>query len=274
MKASRVAVRLLVSLAIASIALVAAAPAASPAKEADDCRETPWSYHPPTGPERWPSLNPCYAPCAGGEQSPIDLRDAERRPLPPLGFFYGKVPLHVVHTGHDIKANLPTDLPVEGRTLRIRGVAYHLVQFHFHRPSEHTVRGKERPVEIHLVHEGPGGRVAVVGIFIVPGAENPELSKIWKRLPQQRCQREDVQDFNLRKLLPRSLASFRYAGSLTTPACGQGVAWNVLASPITMLPKQIEEIRKLFSGKDFPKGNRRPVQPLNGRELVTDVRGQ
>jgi carbonic anhydrase len=49
------------------------------------------------------------------------------------------------------------------------------------------------------------------------------------------------------------------------------VQWNVLASSITLSSWQIEDLRKIFSGKLFPDGNRRPVQPLNGRVVVTDV---
>lgn len=274
MRISRSAVRLLVSIGIAAVALVTAASAtsaASPAQEGPDCAETPWSYHPPTGPAQWPSL-PCCRPCGGEEQSPIDLRGASHRPLPPLVFSYGRVPLHVVHNGHDVRAILPEDLPVGERTLRIQGVAYELENFHFHTKSEHTLNGREWPIEMHMVHKGPGGKVVVVGVFIGPGAENRQLSKIWRNLPRVRCQRENIASFDLRKLLPRSLASYRYTGSLTTPACDQGVAWNVLATPITLLPGQIQEFERVFSGVKFPDGNRRrPLQRLNGRELATDA---
>jgi carbonic anhydrase len=272
MRIPRSAVRLLASISIAAVALVVPTRAASPAQGGPDCHESPWSYHPPTGPAEWPTIpNTCFRQCAGGEQSPIDLKGAVRKSLPPLVFSYGAVPLQVVHTGHDIRANLPKDLSTGLRTLRIGGVAYKLEQFHFHTLSEHTVNGQERPIEMHMVHEGPGGRIVVVGVFIVPGPENPELSKIWKNLPKEPCQHEDIASFDLRKLLPRSLASYRYAGSLTTPACDQGVDWNVLAAPITLRPEQIKEFQAVFSGKEFPKGNRRPEQKLHGRELVTDV---
>jgi carbonic anhydrase len=46
------------------------------------------------------------------------------------------------------------------------------------------------------------------------------------------------------------------------------VQWNILASPITMTPEQIKKLQKIFFGnKEFPNGNRRPVQPLNGRTV-------
>lgn len=49
-----------------------------------------------------------------------------------------------------------------------------------------------------------------------------------------------------------------------------GVRWNVFIKPIAMSHKQIEEFDELFSGKEFPHGNHRPLQPLNGRTLLTD----
>ena len=271
MRISRSAVRLLASIAIAAVALVNATNAASPAQKGPDCAQTPWSYHPPTGSAQWPSM-PCCRACGGDEQSPIDLTGAIHRSLPPLSFSYGAVPVQVLHNGHDIRAVLPANVPANRRTLRIQGVAYELENFHFHTKSEHTLNGREWPIEIHMVHKGPGGKTVVVGLFIEPGPENRELSKIWRNLPRVRCQRENIASFDLRGLLPQSRVSYRYRGSLTTPDCDQEVDWNVLATPITMLSAQIQVFRGVFSGVSFPDGNRRrPLQPLNGRELKTDA---
>ena len=40
----------------------------------------------------------------------------------------------------------------EDSTLTFGGEPYALVQFHFHRPSEHLIRGKNFPMEAHFVH--------------------------------------------------------------------------------------------------------------------------
>ncbi len=250
-------------------AVIFAATAAGAAEKPADCCKAPWGYE---DPGRWPSLSPCYAPCSGGEQSPIDIENPVTTSLPPLEFSYGTLAeLPVENNGHTVEAKVSKDEPDDKVTLRIQGVDYRLVQFHFHTPSEHKLMGDEAPIELHLVHLGPGGRLAVVGVFIREGDPNPELSKIWAHLPKKPGDESEVHDLDLRGLLPKSLASYRYAGSLTTPACGQGVQWNVLASSITLSSRQIEELRKIFSGKQFPDGNRRPVQPLNGRAVVTDV---
>lgn len=269
MRTSRALVRCLLAVGIA-LAVVPAATPVGPLEKAD-CKQ-PWGYHPPIGPAQWPKLNPCYAPCTGGEQSPIDIENPLTSNLPPLELSYGTVhDVHVLNTGTTVEAEVSAKEPDDKVTLRIQGVDYRLIQFHFHTPSEHKVMGEEAPVELHLVHSGPGGRLAVVGVFIREGDPNPELSKIWARLPKKPCDETEVKEFDLRGVLPKSLASYRYAGSLTTPTCDQGVQWNVLASAITLSSRQIDELQKIFSGKLFPDGNRRPVQPLNGRVVVTDV---
>ena len=126
-------------------------------------------------------------------------------------------------------------------------------------------------MELHLVHEGPGGRTVAVGVFIQGNQANAELSKIFDRLPQRKCDSFTVPGFNLQALLPSSRASYRYGGSLTTPSCGQGLQWVVLKAPISIRPEQVGAFRSLFgSAPLFPHGNSRPVQSLNGR-VVADV---
>jgi carbonic anhydrase len=66
-------------------------------------------------------------------------------------------------------------------------------------------------------------------------------------------------------LLPSARATYRYDGSLTTPPCSEGVKWLVLTTPIELSPEQIGAFTRLISG------NNRPVQPLNGRAVITDA---
>jgi carbonic anhydrase len=190
-----------------------------------------------------------------------------------LIFSYGTVGLHVENNGHSIEANVSAQQPANRVTLRIQGVDYRLQRFHFHTPSEHKVGGNTEPIELHMVHVGPRGRTVAVGVFIRGNQANTELSKIFDRLPQSKCESITVESFDLRALLPASRASYRYAGSLTTPSCGQGLQWVVLRTPISIRPDQIGAFRNLFWAPPlFPNGNSRPVQWLNGRTILTDVR--
>ena len=61
--------------------------------------------------------------------------------------------------------------------------------------------------------------------------------------------------------------TYRYEGSLTTPPCSEGVKWLVMTTPIEMSPEQVAQFRAILHG------NNRPVQPLNGRTVATDVLG-
>jgi carbonic anhydrase len=263
------------SAAVLPVLILAAAHAADPQKPASVCPpDDIWGYHSPIGPENWATLSPCYTQCDNaGEQSPIDIVGARRAPLPPLEFSYGMVNgLQVEHNGHSIEATVPAQTPAGQVTLRIQGVDYRLQRFHFHTPSEHKVGGSPAEMELHLVHEGPGGRTVAVGVFIQGTQDNAELSKIFDRLPQRKCERITVPSFNLQALLPASRTSYRYAGSLTTPSCGQGLQWVVLTSLISIKPEQVAAFRSLFwVAPLFPDGNSRPVQELNGRPILMDV---
>jgi carbonic anhydrase len=90
-------------------------------------------------------------------------------------------------------------------------------------------------------------------------------------LPKAEGESVVAPDFDVLALLPASLASYRYEGSLTTPPCTEGVHWVVLAGRLELSAAQINAFATLFSGPHFPDGNRRPVKPRHGRTVVTDV---
>ncbi|HEX4960228.1 MAG TPA: carbonic anhydrase family protein [Thermoanaerobaculia bacterium] len=258
-----------------AVLVLAAACVSTPPPSPVPCCDAPWGYE---APEHWADLSPCYAECRnGGEQSPIDIVNPQRAELPAVDFSgYGTVPdLVARHDGHTIRIDVPkpkadSDPPVAW--LKLGGVTYRLDQFHFHTPSEHRVRGNDRPIEIHFVNISPGGRVVAVGVFIKDGPSNPELAKIWKDLPPKGESRP-VGTLDLGHLLPprSERTSYRYSGSLTNPPCGQGYQWIVYSQPLTLAAEEIGKLQAIFSGKEFPEGNRRRPQPLNGRIVLTDV---
>jgi carbonic anhydrase len=119
-------------------------------------------------------------------------------------------------------------------------------------------------MEMHLVHKDTAGKLAVLAVFIEEGAEQAELERLWKRMPTEPGRTKPVQGetVNASKLLPKSLATYRYSGSLTTPPCSEDVAWFVLQAPIQASKSQITQFRKVIDG------NNRPTQPLNGRTIT------
>jgi carbonic anhydrase len=140
------------------------------------------------------------------------------------------------------------------------------VQYHFHSPSEHTVKGQHHPMEMHLVHKSADNKLAVIGVFIDEGAHNAAFDPIWSNLPDTKGEEVHVENVmvDVNQLLPASMESYRYDGSLTTPPCSEGVKWIVMTTPIQMSAEQINAFRAIISG------NNRPVQPLNSRVVETD----
>ncbi len=224
---------------------------------------THWGYEGPQAPEHWSSLDPGFAVCGyGREQSPIDLTGAEREVLSEIGFEYAPSPISVQNNGHSIQVDYQA-----GSGIVLDGTRYGLVQFHFHHRSEHIVDGEDFPLELHLVHADAGGALAVVGVFLEEGSANEALAPVWRHLPAEAGPAALVAGtVDANALLPERRTTWRYRGSLTTPPCSEGVSWLMMTEPVTASRAQIEAFRALFPV------NNRPVQPLNGRRLVTDAR--
>lgn len=230
--------------------------------ETGEVLHAPWSYTGDTGPAAWASSNPEFAACASGTmQSPINLVDATDAELPDLRMQYRATPLSVSNKGHTLQVNY-----APGSRLMVGDTAYELVQFHFHTPSEHRIQGEETPMELHLVHQGPDGGLAVVGVMIRRGAELQAAAPMWEQLPATPGEEKQLASatVNAEDLLPKDRGYYRYPGSLTTPPCTEGVKWFVLNEPIFMSDAQIRAVSSIISTTN------RPVQPLGSRELLLD----
>lgn len=220
-----------------------------------------WSYEGDTGPTHWGELSKDYTACADGSaQSPIDIKNPQSFNLPDVQFSYVSATPNVKNNGHTIVAEFP-----EGSGIDLDGQHYNLVQMHFHDPSEHTVDGKQSPMEIHLVHKNADGKLAVVGLLVNEGAANPALDPILSVMPaEENATKPASGAVDLGPLLPEDKTAIRYDGSLTTPPCSEGVRWVVLKQPIELSKEQIAEVAKLFAG------NNRPVQKVDGRAVLVD----
>jgi len=231
-----------------------------------------WGYSGSHGPENWGTAGGENCLCAEGtEQSPIDIRAADltSATLESLSFDYsGSTVVEVFNNGHTIQA----DVAPGGGVLRIGDDAYRLLQFHFHTPSEHRVEGESFAAEMHLVHVSETGTLAVVGILMRAGAPMEGLARVWADLPDSiEAPARRLAEFDLRPLVPENKRSYRYAGSLTTPPCSEGVRWHVMAQSDTMSAWQLDAFTAMFGPPVPAIGNSRPVQPLHGRVIRTDV---
>jgi carbonic anhydrase len=243
----------------ASVLFAFALPAQPALAQAQDEHAPHWSYSGPTGPDHWGDLDPAWKACKNGKrQSPINIEDAKRSDLPGLQFDYKRSPLKIINNGHTIQINYDP-----GSSITVGGKRYALVQFHFHHPSEEKIRGHQYDMVIHLVHKDSAGNLAVMGLLVKSGKENPTIETLWNNLPKEEGKEKSVPgvSVNAADLLPADRNYYSFAGSLTTPPCTEGVAWMVFDSPVEFSPAQIATFAKIFSM------NARPTQATNGREI-------
>lgn len=221
----------------------------------------PWSYQGRTGPLVWYKLDRAYETCKNGhEQSPVDIRNARlNTALKPIEFHYIAGPVTVTNNGNTIEVHVDP-----GSYIEVDGVRYNLVQFHFHHPSEHAIKGHLSDMEVHLVHQSADGKLAVVAVLLNEnrGYANATMATVWEHMPARAGQSEKIADMvNPGGLLPPDRGYWTYTGSLTTPPCTEGVRWFVMEQEISMSREQLNAFASLF------KMNTRPTQELHGRKI-------
>jgi carbonic anhydrase len=180
--------------------------------------------------------------------------------LSALSFDYRITPLRIIDNGHSIQVNVGP-----GSSLTVGGKRYELVQFHFHKPSEEMINGKRFAMVAHLVHRDATGHLAVVAIPLRSGTPNSLIAKLWRNLPKRQGHEVVAKgiSINAAQLLPASRGYYTFQGSLTTPPCAEGVRWFVLKTPVNISTGEVTAFGKLYPS------NARPVQPLNGREILS-----
>jgi len=265
--------RSLLAHAIIGVSIVSCSGEETDSESYNDEHAVHWGYEADNGPDAWASMNSAWAACSEGlEQSPIDLTGATMIELAAVDIHTPSGQevevlnqagvIHELDNGHTIQINAKTS-----EKLTVGDKSYALVQFHFHAPSEHTVDGEHFPMEMHFVHQADDGALAVVGVLIVEGAENPGITPLWAHLPEGPGAETTVE-------VPAAFADhifpevgsgfYHYDGSLTTPPCSEGVQWYVRKTPTSLSTEQIAEFTAVYDH------NNRPVRALNERALYLD----
>jgi carbonic anhydrase len=224
-----------------------------------DAHAPHWSYAGPAGPQTWGGLKPDFALCAKGQrQSPIDIQGGLPVELEPVHFSYKASRFGVVDNGHTVQANL-----AGGNFIEVGGRRFELKQFHFHRPSEERIDGRQFEMSLHLVHQDEQGRLAVVALLMDRGTAHPAVQKVWNNLPLEKQEEIPARALlELAELLPDDHGYYTYMGSLTTPPCSEGVQWIVMRQPVSVSAAQIELFARLYPM------NARPLQQLAGRRIL------
>ena len=220
--------------------------------------DTHWDYVGENGPEAWGKMKPEFAACATGQrQSPIDIRDGIAVQLQPIEFEYHPSSFSVIDNGHTIQVNVGA-----GNAIAVGGRRYDLLQFHFHRPSEERINGRQFDMVAHLVHKDAEGKLAVVAVLLDRGSVQPVIQTVWNALPLEKGEAVPAStQIDMAQLLPEDRRYYTYMGSLTTPPCSEGVLWMVMKQPVQLAASQIGIFARLYPM------NARPIQKVSGRMI-------
>ncbi|KAK1702655.1 carbonic anhydrase [Colletotrichum lupini] len=236
-----------------------------------------FGYDDLTGPLNWHGHNNQSSKCATGAwQSPINLNDTSATLVAGTSLIFD-VP-NLPHGA--VFENLGSTLEVvaENGTLTRRGRKFHLRQFHFHTPSEHRVDSEYFPMEVHFVFEadeqqlknstGPSNSVVGFLIEVDNSAPSPFLANVFAHLdevkePGSHAETEELDFGELKRLLEGSDV-YQYDGSLTTPPCTEGIAWNVVAEPL-----RVDDVT-YRAAKKVMKFNSRYTQNVPGQKNLLE----
>ena len=238
-----------------------------------------WSYQGETGPSHWGQLSEKYALCmAGTQQSPIDITNSIKADLPPLAFDHDQLLMGLDVNDHNIYVVPPIFLTkleepekeldltkTKLGTLKIGDETYHLLQFHFHAPSEEAIYGKRADMVIHLVHKDDQGHLAVVAVLLNKGEANPVIAQVWEMVSEMQDPEtpNPEKELNLNQLLPEDHDYYTFWGSLTTPPCSEGIKWIILKQPLTISAEQLAEYQKRYPD------DARPLQKQGHRFVLS-----
>lgn len=253
------------------------------------------------GPTKWHQK---FLKCGGRDQSPVDLVTSsmvlvDKTTVDPIRIFgydeegFQQEKWRLENNGHSaeverVKTNHEKDKYMTGGPLKKDG-KYNLLQFHFHwgntsqQGSEHTVDGREFPMEMHIVHkfskpateEVDPEYLAVLGfLFEVSEKDNAMLlpiTDLLKKITNWDGETEFEEEFpNLAGLVKDAIDGdfFSYKGSLTTPPCSPIVRWIVFKNTIKISEAQLGKFRTLWNRHNMKLlSNHRPVQPLKERKV-------
>ena len=219
-----------------------------------------WGYEGQEKPENWGKLSPEYSTCENGKnQSPINIDHALKTEHENLKFSFKPSKQEIINNGHTVQVNVSGD-----NQLILDDQIFTLQQFHFHTPSENTIKGKSYPMEAHFVYKNKDGELTVVALMFNNGEANPEIAKAWQQMPTEIDNKTILEKtVDIKTLFPKKLDYYRFSGSLTTPPCSEGVRWIVLEQAVTASDEQIQKFHSIMH-----HNNNRPVQSLNGRVIV------
>jgi len=216
----------------------------------ESTHEVHWNYD-ENGPTNWGKFSET---CQIGEaQSPINIIVNETKGIDKSDILKLNESIEtkasIADNGHAIQVNIEN-----GGIIRVDGVNYKLVQFHFHGLSEEEIDGAHTDLVAHMVHKSPFGSLLVVAVLFNEGkTAQPMIQTVIENVGKS-------VEIDPSALLPFDTEHYyHFMGSLTTPPCTENVKWYVMKEVESASKEQIAALRTFYDH------NYRPVQPLNGR---------
>ncbi len=225
-----------------------------------DVKKVVWSYQDKEGPEHWGKLHPEFSVCeTGRNQSPINIDETLKASLKKIRGIQKFPAQDVENTGRGIMVRFK-----EGNMLVLDNAPYQMKNMQLHAPSEHTIHGKEFPLEAQFFHADSKGNATMVAVLFKEGKANPAFDKIIAQLAETTSAPIALKSRILAsELMPDIRDYYRLSGSLTTPPCTEGIRWIIQKTPMSASKEQIEKIAKALKNP-----NSRAVQALNGRVVL------
>lgn len=216
-----------------------------------------WSYDGHNnGQDSWSMLSPDYIKCEHGtKQSPVVISYTEKIDLPTINFIYKQSKAEVSYNNYTIDISLK-----DNNLIKIGGETYQLTNIRFHSPSEHLIKEKFFPLEIHFLHKNFSGQPLYIAVFSESGNDNNGFKTIIESLPNRDGSIREI-TLNPDKLLPSSLGYYSYSGSITRPPCTEKVQWRILKEVTTLSSSQMTSIISLLGR------NARLEQPIYSRTI-------
>ncbi|KAH8918321.1 carbonic anhydrase [Atractiella rhizophila] len=204
------------------------------------------------GPLNWAGLSLANSACAtSAVQSPINIDST-----------IGLAEVKPVFEAPDVEEaeieNLGTTVEVVmeglGAKTTVGDVEFEVKQFHFHTPSEHRIAEEYSVMEMHIVHEGPNGELAVIAVpfdFVDDGSSTTSLlTSVFENLADVTVpgsvSKTGALSFSEVVSHLESSDIFQYTGSLTTPPCAEGLTFFVAKEPMPIDVQTFSAVKKVI----------------------------